>query len=525
MFRESVNTFFVDKESKDKTQAQLEECLSYFDIFEQASKVFNSPGDNVCADPQFIPLINKTETSISFLRSHRYFRDTELYLLKLQQSMLPVSVINSRQSYMSNLGKFKSVASNIRELVSQIEYRVSSIPEAKHILFSLYNHYFNCRKHILNSYITNQLDLIKSKQENLSNSQGSYQGLYPESEELKENFFKDYNTDGLFADYINSTSKSIYQASDTEVTSVDEVSQSPMILYSWCTMVYDICLNESLLLGQFFDTRIRFQFNTKDPSAIVTVYENKEHSRLPNNIANIAASILVPTPNNPMISQLTPEIILFYESFLSLLYDKARPMIISEHDINILSMFCIVLGSFGWASPSSENTLSESNTGYEKGNNKDLTEDTDLLNDYSSDNPPDNLSMELYNSAFYSVIEKLLGDARHKFVFRIQSYIRKWYENSIYNSEKESSISPNSKSQPDTLPESTVLENSLDNVSSNAEIEDRLEKIFKTQYIFPVIKNTLWALDKIKKSTNGDITQDLSNEASLASIRQYHIVL
>ncbi|CAG8782065.1 9873_t:CDS:2, partial [Racocetra fulgida] len=115
--------------------------LSYYNELEAITKLFNSPGENICEQPEFIPVLAKLDECLD------YMQNSELYLMRFRQCMtrgitlIKMYFINTikglgieiskktNQSTNSTVQtalfyvKFRAVAPKLKELVHEVEKR------------------------------------------------------------------------------------------------------------------------------------------------------------------------------------------------------------------------------------------------------------------------------------------------------------------------------------------------------------------------------------------------------------------
>ncbi|KAI9246933.1 Sec34-like family-domain-containing protein [Phascolomyces articulosus] len=76
-----------EQERLIKLADALAERLAYFNQLEPIAKLFNSPGDDVCLHPDFVPMLQKLDECIEYMQQHLKYRDAELYLMRFRQCM------------------------------------------------------------------------------------------------------------------------------------------------------------------------------------------------------------------------------------------------------------------------------------------------------------------------------------------------------------------------------------------------------------------------------------------------------
>ncbi|RIB08130.1 Sec34-like family-domain-containing protein [Gigaspora rosea] len=147
--------------------------LSYYNELEAITKLFNSPGENICEQPEFIPVLAKLDECLDYMQSNLRYRDSELYLMRFRQCMtrgitlIKMYFINTikglgieiskktNQSANSTVQtalfyvKFRAVAPKLKELVYEVEKRCPAHREYNSLLNDCYNAYFSVRQQLL----------------------------------------------------------------------------------------------------------------------------------------------------------------------------------------------------------------------------------------------------------------------------------------------------------------------------------------------------------------------------------------
>ncbi|KAI9483815.1 MAG: Sec34-like family-domain-containing protein [Benjaminiella poitrasii] len=164
----------------------LEERLDYFNALEPIAKLFNSPGD-VCLNEEFIPMLEKLDACIEFMKKHQDYRDSELYLMRFRQyltrgisliKMYVVSTIkklgydvykqvDTKNSAVS-MGKqvtmyyvkFRTIASTIKSLTVQVEKRCVNNKEYQSLYEEMVHAYFQTRQQLLSPLISKKIQQL-----------------------------------------------------------------------------------------------------------------------------------------------------------------------------------------------------------------------------------------------------------------------------------------------------------------------------------------------------------------------------
>ncbi|KAI8978061.1 Sec34-like family-domain-containing protein [Pilobolus umbonatus] len=161
----------------------LAERLQYFNQLEPIAHLFNSPGEDICLNPEFIPMLEKIDECIDYMHQHLSYRDSELYLMRFRQcmtrgitliKMYAISTIKNLTYEMAkqvNLKdaalsitkyttlynvKFKAIAVTIKPLAYQIEKRFSH-KEYQSLYEDIQTVYFQMRQQLLNPLLARKI--------------------------------------------------------------------------------------------------------------------------------------------------------------------------------------------------------------------------------------------------------------------------------------------------------------------------------------------------------------------------------
>ncbi|KAJ3161949.1 Golgi transport complex subunit 3 [Geranomyces michiganensis] len=160
----------------------LSSRLSYFNEIEPITKFFASPGDNVCLDDRFVPMLLRLDECLTFVQSHMQYRDAELYLMRFRQCMtrgltlIKMHFVRSMRTTLADIKqkianrgpkdlltpnmqlslfyvKFRTLAPSLRFLLAQLEARCENHPEYYALLGDCLSTYFQVRQGLLDPYI------------------------------------------------------------------------------------------------------------------------------------------------------------------------------------------------------------------------------------------------------------------------------------------------------------------------------------------------------------------------------------
>lgn len=163
----------------------LSERLAYFNQLEPIAKLFNSPGDDICLNAEFIPMLNKLDECIQYMQDHHVYRDSELYLMRFRQCMTRgITLIKMYVvSTIKNLGyevykqvstkdatmgkqmtmyyvKFKTIAPTIKSLTSQVQKRCPGHKEYQYLYEDMIHAYFQTRQQLLGPLISKKIQQL-----------------------------------------------------------------------------------------------------------------------------------------------------------------------------------------------------------------------------------------------------------------------------------------------------------------------------------------------------------------------------
>ncbi|KAJ3225402.1 Golgi transport complex subunit 3 [Clydaea vesicula] len=153
-----------EKLLKDQTHLtnisiQLSAKLAYFNQLEPVTKLLSNPGDLVCLDNQFIPVLSKLDHCLAFINDHLHYKDTELYHMRFRQCMTraltlikmhfttqmrnlaidtrdklrdkaPKDILNSSLYTSLFYVKFKTQGAKLKPLIAEIESRCEGHKES-----------------------------------------------------------------------------------------------------------------------------------------------------------------------------------------------------------------------------------------------------------------------------------------------------------------------------------------------------------------------------------------------------------
>ncbi|KAF9437631.1 Golgi transport complex subunit 3, partial [Entomortierella beljakovae] len=168
--------------------------LSYFHQLEVVTRLFNTPGEDVCLRQEFVPMLSKLDDCLEYVQNNLNYRDSELYQMRFRQCMtrgmtlikmhlitklraLSVEVaskkpvlakgesINSTMATTLFYVQFRLIAPPLRTLVAQLEKRCVTHKEYNSLLNDCYNCYFSVRQQHLSSVIISKIQEMGPSQQ------------------------------------------------------------------------------------------------------------------------------------------------------------------------------------------------------------------------------------------------------------------------------------------------------------------------------------------------------------------------
>ncbi|KAF9478351.1 Sec34-domain-containing protein [Pholiota conissans] len=205
--------------------------LEYFQELEHATRMLNYPGETLIFQPDFLYMVERVDICIDFLKSHRHYREAEVYLLRFQQCMtramtlIKMNFVGSLRALSSEISKrltddisptaqhhllytrFNSVSTRVAPLLGELERRALAYPdELTTLLSECHAAYLNTRKTLLVPRIMEEI-----------------RGLDPGKSDLVEltregcGYLKQVCTDewALYREFFSTGEESLYQFLET----------------------------------------------------------------------------------------------------------------------------------------------------------------------------------------------------------------------------------------------------------------------------------------------------------------------
>ncbi|KAJ2612681.1 hypothetical protein H4S08_002593 [Coemansia sp. RSA 1365] len=262
---------------------EISEQLSVYNSLGPISQLFNSPGDRVCLNDEFLPSLERTEKAIGFIKEHSEGRDSELYLMRFSQCRMralslikmhalrvfktlsaDVSNENTREKPMGRSTtlyvRFRTSAVTLSPLIHALQSRSIVLGSTERQVFAdVQNAYFQMRRTWLRPYILDCLKTIASEHE------------------------------------------------ETKTTDITKVTSGARVesLRDWCAFVMNVCADEYRLYYDFFD---RHQ-DISEGSNVAMSTELRE----------------------------------YLDSIMVIFHEHVRPLIIHESDVAVLAEISMTL--------------------------------------------------------------------------------------------------------------------------------------------------------------------------------------
>ncbi|CAO0796441.1 unnamed protein product [Mucor circinelloides] len=211
--------------------------LEYFNQLEPIAKLFNSPGDDICLQPDFIPMLEKLDECIKYMQDHHSYRDSELYLMRFRQcmtrgitliKMYVVSTlktlgydvykqVNTKDATMGKqiamyYVKFKTIAPTIRSLTAQVEKRCDH-KEYQSLYEDMLHAYFQTRQQLLSPLISKKIQQLGPSDKELldfaKNGCAYMMSLCSDEYNLFYNFFQKSGEQALY-NYLDLLTSHLY---------------------------------------------------------------------------------------------------------------------------------------------------------------------------------------------------------------------------------------------------------------------------------------------------------------------------
>ncbi|KAF5357255.1 hypothetical protein D9756_006491 [Leucocoprinus leucothites] len=218
-------------EERDRLLEVMEdigEHLEYFQELERATRMLNHPGESLIFEPDFLYMVERVDVCIAFMKTHRHYREAEVYLLRFQQCMtramtlIKMSFVGSLRALTADISRrlsekdvsqtaqhhllytrFQSVAPKIQPLIRELERRAATYPDdLSSLLSECYTAYFNARRSLLAGWIQEEikgLDVVRGELVELTRAGCSF---------LKQLCTDEFN---LYRSFFSTAEEELYQ--------------------------------------------------------------------------------------------------------------------------------------------------------------------------------------------------------------------------------------------------------------------------------------------------------------------------
>ncbi|KAH9168251.1 Sec34-like family-domain-containing protein [Lactarius sanguifluus] len=164
-------------------QGAIGTTLEYFLELEHATRLLNHPGESLVLQTDFLYMVERVDICIEFLKSHRNYKEAEIYLLRFQQCMtramtlIKMYFVGSLRALTQDVSRrlfeqdvsdtaqmhllytrFTTVSGQVSPLLGELERRARVHPdELGALLAECHAAYFSARKNLLVSRLTEQI--------------------------------------------------------------------------------------------------------------------------------------------------------------------------------------------------------------------------------------------------------------------------------------------------------------------------------------------------------------------------------
>ncbi|KAH9993581.1 Sec34-like family-domain-containing protein [Russula vinacea] len=164
-------------------QEAIGTSLEYFQELEHATRLLNHPGESLVLQTDFLYMVERVDICIEFLKSHRNYKEAEVYLMRFQQCMtramtlIKMYFVGSLRALTQDVSRrlfeqevsdtaqmhllytrFVTVAGQLAPLLAEFERRARAHPDELGALLSeCHAAYFGARKSLLVVRLTEQI--------------------------------------------------------------------------------------------------------------------------------------------------------------------------------------------------------------------------------------------------------------------------------------------------------------------------------------------------------------------------------
>ncbi|TDL25953.1 Sec34-domain-containing protein [Rickenella mellea] len=178
--KEACELLLDERDRLIQLSEAIEGRLEYFQQLDHSTRMLNHPGESLVLQANFLDMVERVDVCIEFLKSHRSFRECDVYLLRFQQCMtramtlIRMYFVGSLKALSTDVAKrlsekdvsdtaqthllytrFSTVSSQVAPLLRELERRAASHPEDLNALLSeCHIAYLSTRKSLLVNRLT-----------------------------------------------------------------------------------------------------------------------------------------------------------------------------------------------------------------------------------------------------------------------------------------------------------------------------------------------------------------------------------
>lgn len=181
--KDACEKLLEERDNLLRVTDDIDDRLVYFQELENATRMLNHPGESLVLQTDFLYMVERVNICIEYFKSHRNYREADIYLFRYQQCMtramtlikmyfvgsfralsLDVSrrlsekdVSTTAQTHLLYT-RFTTVSQQLVPLLAELERRARAYPqELSALLSECHSAYFSVRKSLLVSRITEEI--------------------------------------------------------------------------------------------------------------------------------------------------------------------------------------------------------------------------------------------------------------------------------------------------------------------------------------------------------------------------------
>ncbi|KAJ7504805.1 Sec34-like family-domain-containing protein [Mycena galericulata] len=172
-------------EERDRLLEMTDEIgarLEYFQELDAATRMLNHPGESLVLQTDFLYMVERVDICIDYLRAHRHFRESDLYLLRFQQcltramTLVRMYFVGSLRALAADVGKrvgektpspallphllytrFRTFSTALVPLLRALESRVVGHAELGALLGECHSAYFGVRRGLVGGVVRGEV--------------------------------------------------------------------------------------------------------------------------------------------------------------------------------------------------------------------------------------------------------------------------------------------------------------------------------------------------------------------------------